>query len=122
MGRGQRVRLASTRAERVRRGRAGVWCQEEPANRGAWSHLAPRLDCLQREVHDGDACPTVVYAGRAAAASSATGRAKVHAVEQSALVVVDLAGARHRAVERSRYRTTVNRRVTTPRACLSTTT
>jgi len=55
-----------------------VWCQEEPANMGAWSFMRPRLeDLLGRPVS---------YAGRAAAASPATGSSAVHKREQETLV------------------------------------
>ncbi len=53
-----------------------VWCQEEPANMGAWSFIAPRLS----------AYGPVTYAGRPEAASPATGSDKIHAKEQQALV------------------------------------
>ena len=54
-----------------------VWCQEEPKNMGAWSHLAPKLADLDLRAR---------YAGRPAAASPATGSAKIHAAEQADLV------------------------------------
>jgi len=55
-----------------------VWCQEEPENMGAYRFLAPHLErVFGRE-------PT--YAGRAAAASPASGSNKVHHQEQEALV------------------------------------
>ncbi|WP_370634459.1 multifunctional oxoglutarate decarboxylase/oxoglutarate dehydrogenase thiamine pyrophosphate-binding subunit/dihydrolipoyllysine-residue succinyltransferase subunit [Actinotalea sp. Marseille-Q4924] len=55
-----------------------VWAQEEPANQGAWSHLAPRL----REVLGRD----VALVSRPASASPAAGSAKTHGREQTALV------------------------------------
>jgi len=55
-----------------------VWCQEEPRNMGGWGFVAPRL----RRVLD----RTIRYAGRAAAASPATGFLAVHKREQSSLV------------------------------------
>ncbi len=61
-----------------------VWCQEEPANMGAWTFVLPRfiniLEELERKVH----LPT--YVGRKAAASPATGLLKTHVKEQKALV------------------------------------
>ncbi|MBS1560379.1 MAG: multifunctional oxoglutarate decarboxylase/oxoglutarate dehydrogenase thiamine pyrophosphate-binding subunit/dihydrolipoyllysine-residue succinyltransferase subunit [Bacteroidetes bacterium] len=57
-----------------------VWCQEEPKNSGAWLHVQPSiLDVLR---------PTqrLSYVGRAAAASPATGSAKVHERQQEALL------------------------------------
>ena len=55
-----------------------VWCQEEPRNMGAWSHLAPRL----REIVGAE----VAYAGRAESASTAVGALAVHRMEQRELV------------------------------------
>jgi 2-oxoglutarate decarboxylase len=54
-----------------------VWCQEEPKNMGAWSHLAPKLFDLDLRAK---------YVGRPAAASPATGSARVHAAEQADLI------------------------------------
>jgi 2-oxoglutarate dehydrogenase E1 component len=55
-----------------------VWCQEEPANAGAWFFVNPLIEeALGRRP---------VYAGRAAAASTATGLARRHAAEQAKLV------------------------------------
>ena len=57
-----------------------IWCQEEPQNQGAWSYIKPLLgDCLIKS-------QTLRYAGRPAAASTATGSAKKHQQEQRALV------------------------------------
>ena len=60
-------------------------CQEEPLNQGAYFHIAPRLKtCLQAlerpQPHQ------IPYAGRPAAAATATGYAKVHAQEQAKLL------------------------------------
>ncbi|MDF0486916.1 2-oxoglutarate dehydrogenase E1 component [Sphingomonas sp. H39-1-10] len=61
-----------------------VWAQEEPKNNGAWFFVEPFIEaCL------GAADSPVKrarYAGRAAAASPATGLMKRHLVEQGALV------------------------------------
>jgi 2-oxoglutarate dehydrogenase E1 component len=57
-----------------------VWCQEEPENQGAWSFMRYNLAKIlgsQRELF---------YAGRDAAASTATGYHNVHQVEQAALI------------------------------------
>jgi 2-oxoglutarate dehydrogenase E1 component len=51
-----------------------VWCQEEPANMGAWVHA--RLSCDR----------ITEYAGRPASASPATGSLQAHKREQEALV------------------------------------
>jgi 2-oxoglutarate dehydrogenase E1 component len=61
-----------------------VWAQEEPRNAGSWTFVDPYLEeCLSK------ACvgPTRArYAGRRAAAATATGLAKRHQAEQAALV------------------------------------
>ena len=56
-----------------------VWAQEEPRNRGAWTFLEPRL----RELFPGR---TLLYEGRPASGSPATGSARVHRETQAALV------------------------------------
>ena len=56
-----------------------VWCQEEPANMGAWSFLQPLL----REVLDDR---PIGYAGRTRAAAPATGSKHLHSLEQAALI------------------------------------
>ena len=54
-----------------------IWCQEEPKNMGSWFFIEPLLR---------EAGHTVKYAGRAAAASPATGSHKRHAREQALLM------------------------------------
>ena len=55
-----------------------VWCQEEPRNAGSWFFVEPLIEeALGRRA---------VYAGRAAAASTATGLARRHAAEQAKLI------------------------------------
>ncbi|MBL8659414.1 MAG: 2-oxoglutarate dehydrogenase E1 component [Rhodospirillales bacterium] len=60
-----------------------VWCQEEPANAGAWTFVLPRLINILEELDRGSILPT--YVGRKAAASPATGLFKVHEKEQRLL-------------------------------------
>src|SRR4029450_13483885 len=61
-----------------------VWAQEEPKNNGAWHFVEDELeDCLTEA---GFAGKRAHYAGRAPAASPATGLAKRHAAEQAALI------------------------------------
>ncbi len=55
-----------------------IWCQEEPRNAGAWTHMFEELLELT-------SLP-VRYVGRKRAASPATGSKKVHKSEQHALV------------------------------------
>jgi 2-oxoglutarate dehydrogenase E1 component len=61
-----------------------VWCQEEPRNNGAWFFVGPQIEDAAEEA--GIQTGRVRYAGRAVAASPATGLAKRHAAEQAALV------------------------------------
>ncbi|MBF0139641.1 MAG: 2-oxoglutarate dehydrogenase E1 component [Magnetococcales bacterium] len=61
-----------------------VWCQEEPANMGAWSFVFPRLIHLLHDLERKEQRPG--YAGREASASPATGLHKKHVVEQKLLV------------------------------------
>ncbi len=57
-----------------------VWCQEEPQNQGAWMYIRDEISaCLSEQ-------QKLSYIGRPASASPATGFAKVHAIEQAALV------------------------------------
>ena len=55
-----------------------VWCQEEPANMGAWSFIRHPLEELLGE--------RPYYAGREAAASPATGSLAIHKIEQRRLI------------------------------------
>ncbi|GAA4022471.1 2-oxoglutarate dehydrogenase E1 component [Sphingomonas swuensis] len=60
-----------------------VWCQEEPRNNGSWFFVEPFLEeCLKAAGKSFR--PS--YAGRAASASPATGLAKRHVAEQTALI------------------------------------
>jgi 2-oxoglutarate dehydrogenase E1 component len=61
-----------------------VWCQEEPRNQGAWSFMEPNIEWVLTRIGAKHTRP--VYAGRAAAASPATGLASKHKAEQAALV------------------------------------
>jgi len=61
-----------------------VWCQEEPENMGAWTFVDRRLERLLTRLDMPAHRPA--YVGREAAASPATGVAKVHAAEQMHLV------------------------------------
>ncbi|GAN54998.1 2-oxoglutarate dehydrogenase E1 component [Tanticharoenia sakaeratensis] len=67
-----------------------IWCQEEPENMGAWSFVDRRIERALAEV--GHACARPRYAGRAPAASPATGLATIHAEQQAALVDEALTG------------------------------
>ena len=66
-----------------------VWCQEEPANMGAWSFVDRRIEAVLSTLDIKAKRPS--YVGRDDAASPATGLAKVHAAEQRNLVRMALA-------------------------------
>ncbi|MFC7735044.1 2-oxoglutarate dehydrogenase E1 component [Roseomonas sp. GCM10028921] len=61
-----------------------VWCQEEPENMGGWHFVDRRIEGVLEKLGGKARRPS--YVGRAAAASPATGLAKVHAQQQEALV------------------------------------
>jgi 2-oxoglutarate decarboxylase len=62
------------------------WVQEEPANMGAWSYVAPRLRELVPDL-------PLAYVGRPECPSPATGSARIFQLEQERLVTEALAGA-----------------------------
>jgi len=66
-----------------------VWCQEEPQNMGAWNFVDRRLDQILGGLDVASKRPR--FAGRAEAASPATGLFKRHAEEQAHLVAEALA-------------------------------
>ncbi|MBE9604948.1 2-oxoglutarate dehydrogenase E1 component [Acetobacteraceae bacterium H6797] len=61
-----------------------VWCQEEPENAGAWNFLDRRIEKALSKIDIKGKRPN--YVGRAAAASPATGLAKIHQQQQETLV------------------------------------
>ncbi len=61
-----------------------VWCQEEPENMGAWSFVDRKIEAVLIGININGKRPS--YVGRDAAASPATGQAKVHTAQQAALV------------------------------------
>jgi 2-oxoglutarate dehydrogenase E1 component len=60
-----------------------VWCQEEPRNNGGWFFVESYIEDALRAAGKSF---RPVYAGRAASASPATGLAKRHLAEQTALI------------------------------------
>ncbi len=66
-----------------------VWCQEEPQNMGAWGFVDRRIEQVLAGLGSGVGRPR--FAGRAEAASPATGLYKRHVAEQSQLVADALA-------------------------------
>ncbi|HWK42137.1 MAG TPA: 2-oxoglutarate dehydrogenase E1 component [Croceibacterium sp.] len=61
-----------------------VWCQEEPRNNGGWFFVEPFIEQSLKDA--GSKVARARYAGRAPAASPATGLASRHMAEQAALV------------------------------------
>ncbi|MGE0105292.1 MAG: multifunctional oxoglutarate decarboxylase/oxoglutarate dehydrogenase thiamine pyrophosphate-binding subunit/dihydrolipoyllysine-residue succinyltransferase subunit [Blastocatellales bacterium] len=57
-----------------------VWAQEEPRNMGGWSFMRPRLEALLNDNQE------LLYVGRTASASPATGSYTIHNLEQEKLV------------------------------------
>jgi 2-oxoglutarate dehydrogenase E1 component len=68
-----------------------VWCQEEPKNMGAWHFMDANIEWVL--THLGYIHRRPRYAGRAAAASPATGQLSRHLAEQAALVNDALKGS-----------------------------
>ena len=61
-----------------------VWCQEEPKNMGSWTFVRDFIE--ESMAHAGSKQSRPIYAGRAAAASPATGSLSRHKLEQQTLV------------------------------------
>src|ERR1700704_1208830 len=61
-----------------------VWCQEEPRNMGSWHFIEPYLEWVLNQVHAPNRRPR--YAGRAAAAATATGLMSKHLAQLKALL------------------------------------
>ncbi|MEX1062923.1 MAG: multifunctional oxoglutarate decarboxylase/oxoglutarate dehydrogenase thiamine pyrophosphate-binding subunit/dihydrolipoyllysine-residue succinyltransferase subunit [Balneolaceae bacterium] len=57
-----------------------IWCQEEPKNMGGWTYVAPRLEKQLKKSQK------LIFSGRQASASPATGQKKIHEAEQKQLV------------------------------------
>ncbi|MFT6084234.1 MAG: 2-oxoglutarate dehydrogenase E1 component [Alphaproteobacteria bacterium] len=62
-----------------------IWCQEEPRNMGAWSFVDYYIEWVLDHVKNA-ATKRARYIGRASAASTATGLASKHKIEQDALI------------------------------------
>ena len=61
-----------------------VWCQEEPRNMGAWHFIEPYLEWVLKQIDATHARPR--YAGRAAAAATATGVMSKHIAQLKAFL------------------------------------
>lgn len=77
------VRSLLTELQRFK-GADMVWCQEEPKNMGAWSFAEPYLEYVLGQV--GAKMKRARYAGRAAAAATATGLMSKHTAQLNALL------------------------------------
>ena len=62
-----------------------IWCQEEPANMGAWRFIDRKLEAVLTGMNDITA-NRPIYIGRPESASTATGLSKTHTAEQNKLV------------------------------------
>ena len=61
-----------------------VWCQEEPRNMGAWHFIEPYLEWVLNQISAANKRPR--YAGRSAAAATATGLMSKHQAQLKALL------------------------------------
>ena len=61
-----------------------VWCQEEPRNMGAWHFIEPYLEWVLNQINAPNKRPR--YAGRAAAAATASGLMSKHLAQLKALL------------------------------------
>jgi 2-oxoglutarate dehydrogenase E1 component len=61
-----------------------IWCQEEPRNMGAWHFIEPYLEWVLNQINAPNRRPR--YAGRAAAAATATGLMSKHLAQLKALL------------------------------------
>src|SRR5947209_7649481 len=72
-----------------------VWCQEEPKNMGAWTHVEPYLEWVFNQL--GRKGQRTRYVGRAASAATATGVMSKHLAQLKAFLDEAYADARPRA-------------------------
>jgi len=61
-----------------------VWCQEEPRNMGGWHFIEPYLEWVLNQINAPNRRPR--YAGRPAAAATATGLMSKHLAQLRALL------------------------------------
>jgi 2-oxoglutarate dehydrogenase E1 component len=80
-----------------------LWCQEEPRNMGSWNFIREPLENTLNTIGRGD--ERIKYSGRSAAASPATGSAKIHAAEQIALVDGALTIGSNKSAKKSTHKT-----------------
>ena len=64
-----------------------VWCQEEASNQGAWEFINDRLNNILRLLDNKKTkMREIIYVGREASASPASGALKIHNEEQAFLI------------------------------------
>jgi 2-oxoglutarate dehydrogenase E1 component len=83
-------RVLAEELARYPKGARVIWCQEEPANMGAWTFVQPRIEAVLQSVGMDHTRP--VYAGRRPAASPATGLYQQHVKEQATLIEQAITG------------------------------
>ncbi len=87
-----------------------MWCQEEPRNMGSWNFIREPLEEALEMIGRGN--DRIAYSGRKAAASPATGSAKVHKLEQASLVDVALAIGTPKSVKSVKSATKTTKKTT----------
>jgi len=78
------INALSVELSRFKNAENAIWCQEEPKNMGSWSYIHERIEAVLTKIALPVSRPR--YAGRPASASTATGLASKHAIQQTALV------------------------------------
>ena len=64
-----------------------LWCQEEPSNQGPWHFVSDRLNYILNNIDKNtQRHRNIIYVGRQASASPATGALKVHNKEQDSII------------------------------------
>ena len=73
-----------------------VWCQEEPSNQGSWHFVSDRLNYILTTLDEKTKRNrNIIYVGRQASASPATGALKIHNKEQDFLIGQALNGEKN---------------------------
>ena len=78
------VKTLARHISRFKNAKKFVWCQEEPYNMGAWSHVEPYINRTLEYIKANST--KVIYTGRTPSASPATGFLKKHLAQQLEIV------------------------------------
>ena len=78
------VKTLARHINRFKNAKKFVWCQEEPYNMGAWSHVEPYINRTLEYIKANST--KVIYTGRTPSASPATGFLKKHLAQQLEIV------------------------------------